>query len=160
MRRLRKKYKTPRRPWDKERIEKEKELMKKYGLRRKREIWRTEEILRKYRRMARRLAAEKDKEKEKTLIQKLIKLGLLQPGATLDSVLSLTVEDILERRLQTLVYKKGLARTVKQARQLIVHGHVYVNGRRTVYPSYLVSREEEDKITADIAVGGENAGKG
>jgi len=152
MRRFRKKYKRPKRPWDKERIAEEKELLKTYGLRRKREIWRTEEILRKYRRLARRLAAEKDKEKEKILIQKLIRIGVLKPGATLDDVLGLTVKDFLERRLQTIVFKKGLANTIKQARQLIVHGHVYVNGLRTVYPSYLVNKDEEDKITVDINV--------
>jgi len=152
MRRFRKKYKRPKRPWDKERIAEEKELLKTYGLRRKREIWRTEEILRKYRRLARRLAAEKDKEKEKILIQKLIRIGVLKPGATLDDVLGLTVKDFLERRLQTIVFKKGLANTIKQARQLIVHGHVYVNGIRTVYPSYLVNKDEEDKITVDINV--------
>lgn len=152
MRRFRKKYKRPKKPWDKERIAEEKELLKTYGLRRKREIWRTEEILRKYRRLARRLAAEKDKEKERILIQKLIRIGVLKQGATLDDVLGLTVKDFLERRLQTIVFKKGLANTIKQARQLIVHGHVYVNGIRTVYPSYLVNKDEEDKITVDINV--------
>ena len=152
MRRFRKKYKRPKRPWDKERIAEEKELLKTYGLRRKREIWRTEEILRKYRRLARRLAAEKDKEKEKILIQKLIRMGVLKPGASLDDVLGLTVKDFLERRLQTIVFKKGLANTIKQARQLIVHGHVYVNGIRTMYPSYLVNKDEEDKISVDIQV--------
>jgi len=146
MKRSRKKYETPRRPWDKERIEREKELMKKYGLRRKREIWRAEAILRKYRRMARDLIAKKDKEREKVLIQKLERMGILNGNATLDDVLSLTVEDILERRLQTQVFKKGLANTIKQARQLIVHGHIFINGRKIVYPSYLVSKEEEDKI--------------
>ena len=152
MRRFRKKYKRPKRPWDKERLAREREIMKKYGLRRKHELWRMEEVLRKYRRLARRIAAIKDKEKEKILIQKLVKMGVLNPGATLDDVLSLTVEDILERRLQTIVFKKGFANTIKQARQLIVHGHVYVNGVRTVHPSYLVPKDEEDKITVDIDV--------
>ena len=152
MRRIRRKYKRPKRPWDKATLEKEREIMRKYGLRRKHELWRAEEILRKYRRLARRLAATKDKEKEKILIQKLARLGVLEPTANLDDVLSLTVEDILERRLQTVAFRKGLANTIKQARQFIVHGHVYVNGIRTVYPSYLVNKEEEDKITVDIKV--------
>ena len=159
MRRFKKKYKRPKRPWDKQRLAEEREIMKKYGLRRKHELWRMEEILRKYRRLARRLAAVKDKEKEKVLIQKLAKLGLLKPGATLDDVLSLTVEDVLERRLQTIVFKKGFANTIKQARQLIVHGHVYVNGIRTVYPSYLVNKDEENKITVDINVVKESKGE-
>jgi small subunit ribosomal protein S4 len=151
MKRFRKKYKKPRRPWDKALLEEERKIMIEFGLRRKKELWRAREELRKYRRMARDLNARRDKEKEKVLIQKLYRLGLLpSPSATLDDVLSLTVKDLLNRRLQTIVYKKGLANTIKQARQFIVHGHVRINGRRIVYPSYLVSRDEEDKITCDI----------
>ena len=151
MRRLKKKYETPKKPWDKARIEEEKKLMKKYGLRRKREIWRAEAILRKYRRMARDLNATKNEEKTKQLIEKLYKLGILKSkDATLDDVLGLTVEDILERRLQTIVYRKGFANTPKQARQFIVHGHVFIKGRRVVFPSYLVPRDEEDKIEVKI----------
>lgn len=147
MRKLKKKYKRPKKPWDKERIEEEKKLMEKYGLRRKREIWRAREILRKFRRRARRLVAEKDKEKEKVLLDKLYRMGLLDKNATLDDVLSLTVEDILERRLQTIVYKLGLAKTPKQARQFIVHGHIAFDGRRTIYPSMLVPRGMESRIS-------------
>ncbi|OYT41525.1 MAG: 30S ribosomal protein S4 [Candidatus Aenigmarchaeota archaeon ex4484_224] len=73
-------------------------------------------------------------------------------NSTLDDVLGLTVRDILERRLQTIVYRKGLANTPKHARQLIVHGHVYINGRRIVWPSYLVPRDEEDKIEVRLKV--------
>ncbi len=152
MRRLRRKYEKPKRPWDKERIEEEKKLMKEYGLRRKKEIWRAEAILRKYRRMARDLIAKRDKEKEKILIQKLNRMGVLQANASLDDVLSLTVRDILERRLQTIVYRKGLANTIKQARQFIVHGHVRINGRKVIFPSYLVPKEEEDKIEVTLKV--------
>jgi small subunit ribosomal protein S4 len=146
MKRSRKKYETPKKPWDKARIEKEKEILKKFGLKRKRELWRAEAILRKYRRMARELVAKKDKEKEKILLEKLEKIGVLKEGSGLDDVLALTVEDILERRLQTIVYRKGLANTIKHARQLIVHGHVKIKGRKINYPSYIVPREEEDKI--------------
>ncbi|MEM5773131.1 MAG: 30S ribosomal protein S4 [Candidatus Aenigmatarchaeota archaeon] len=146
MRRLRKKIEKPRRPWDKERIEREREILKKYGLRRKKELWRAEGILRKYRRMARELIAKRDVEKERILIEKLKKMGVLKGGEKLDDVLALNVEDILERRLQTLVFKKGLANSLKHARQLITHGHVKINGRRIQYPSYLVPLEEENKI--------------
>ncbi|MGC8993346.1 MAG: 30S ribosomal protein S4 [Candidatus Aenigmatarchaeota archaeon] len=150
MKRFRKKYKKPRRPWDKALLEEERKIIKEFGLRRKKELWRAKEELRRYRRLARELNARKDKEKERILLQKLYSLGLLPQNATLDDVLSLTVKDILNRRLQTIVWKKGLANTIKQARQFIVHGHVRVNGRRVVYPSYLVKRDEEDKITCDI----------
>jgi small subunit ribosomal protein S4 len=152
MKKQRKKYEKPLRLWDKERIEKEKILLKNFGLRRKKEIWRTEALLRKYRRMARTLAAKKDKEKEKMLINKLIKIGLLQEGASLDDVLSLTLENLLERRLQTIVHKKGLANSIKQARQFITHGHVRIGERKIVYPGYLVSREEEDKIQVTMPI--------
>ncbi|MEM0333165.1 MAG: 30S ribosomal protein S4 [Candidatus Aenigmatarchaeota archaeon] len=152
MKRFRKKYKKPRRPWDKSLLEEERKLMIEYGLRRKKELWRAKEILRKYRRLARKLNAIKDKDREKILLGKLYKMGLVDENANLDTVLSLTVKDILNRRLQTIVYRKGLANTIKQARQFIVHGHVKINGRKVVYPSYLVPREEEDKIECDIKV--------
>lgn len=146
MKNIRKKYETPPTRWNKERIEAEKIFLKNFGLRRKREIYRAQAVLRKYRRLARELTAKSDKIKEKLIIGKLIKLGLLNEGATLDDILSLTVENIFDRRLQTVLLKKGLANTSKHARQLIVHGHVLVGGRRVVYPSYLVQREEEEKI--------------
>ncbi|MEM5781920.1 MAG: 30S ribosomal protein S4 [Candidatus Aenigmatarchaeota archaeon] len=146
MKRQRKKYEKPLRIWDKERIESEKKLLKEYGLRRKKEIWRMESVLRKYRRIARNLAAKRDKEKEKILLGKLNKLGLLKPDASLDDVLALTVENLLERRLQTLVYRKGLASTIKQARQLIVHGHIALDGRRVRWPSMLIPLADENKI--------------
>jgi len=146
MRKLKKQIKRPKRPWDKERIENEKKILKKYGLRRKREIWKAESILREYRRRARELAAKKDKEGEKILIEKLNRLGLLEKNAGLDDVLSLTLENILDRRLQTIVFKKGLANTPKQARQFIVHGHIAVEGKRDIFPSHLIEKDIEDKI--------------
>ena len=144
---MKKKLKKPRAPWDKERIDKENQLMKAYGLRRKREIWKAESILRSFRRRARDLAAKKDKVEEKILLDKLQKLGLLKKDATLDDVLRLTVEDILDRRLQTFVFKSGLANTPKHARQLITHGHIAVDGRKTPYPSFVITRDLEGKIS-------------
>lgn len=146
MKRARKKYERPARPYDKQRIEQEAQLMKTYGLRKKVEIWKTEGLIRKYRRLARELAAKEDKDKEKILIEKLVKLGALNEGATLDDVLELTIETFLNRRLQTVVKSKGLATTVRQARQMIVHGRVKISGRKITYPSYLVSRQEENLI--------------
>ena len=147
MRKIKKKLKKPRQPWNKERIERENLLMKTYGLRRKREIWKAESILRSMRRRARNLAARRDKVREKILLDKLNKTGLLDKNATLDDVLSLTVENILERRLQTIVFQKKLANTPKQARQLITHGHIAVDGRRTMYPFLFITRGLEKKIS-------------
>jgi small subunit ribosomal protein S4 len=149
MKRQKKKYETPLRPWDKQRLEEEKKLLRKFGLKNKKEIWRAEAIVRKFRRMAREIAATYDKEKERILINKVVRLGLLKEGATLDDVLGLTVENLLERRLQTILKNKGLANTIKHARQLITHGHVKINGRKVTYPSYVVPINEEDSIVVD-----------
>jgi len=138
--------------WDKQRIEKEKILVKNFGLNKKKEIWMSEALLMKYRRMARELAAKKDKAKEKVLLEKLIKLGLLQEGAGLDDVLDLNLESFLERRLQTVLQKKGFVNSVKQARQFIVHGHVRIGERKIVYPGYLVSKSDEEKIQISMTV--------
>jgi small subunit ribosomal protein S4 len=148
-RKPRKKWTSPGHPWRRERLETELKLMGEYGLRNKREIWIAQTIVRKFRHQARSiLAAPKDiREKaEKALLHRLYVMGLLPENATLDDVLSLTVKDLLERRLQTIVYRKGLARSIYQARQLIVHRHIAVAGRKVTSPGYLVSRAEEDLV--------------
>jgi small subunit ribosomal protein S4 len=150
MKRERKAYKTPTKPWNKQRIEREREIVKNYGLRKKKEIWKFETLLRKFRRLARALAAKTDSKKEKILLQKMIKLGLLSEGATLDDVLGLNLEMFLDRRLQTVVFKKGFANSPSQARQFIVHGHVRIGERKITYPSYIVPKEEELKIKVNI----------
>ena len=138
------KYEKPKRPFDKERIEREKKLKRDYSLRRKKEILRTESILRNFRRRARSLQAEPDEEKEKELLEKLNKLGL--SCSKLEDVLSIRLEDILSRRLQNMVYKKGLATNTKEARQFIVHGHVLVKNKKVFWPGYLVPTRLEDMI--------------
>ncbi|KYK31262.1 MAG: 30S ribosomal protein S4 [Theionarchaea archaeon] len=153
-RKQRKSYDTPSHPWRKDRIEKEKELVRKYGLKNKKDIWKAESKLRQIRRIARNLLSshgEQAKKEEAQLMSKLQKLGLLKGEADLDSVLGLTIEDILERRLQSLVHRKGLSRSPKQARQLVVHGHIRVGGRRIKSPSYLVPVEQEETIISEVA---------
>ncbi len=146
MKRSKKKYKRPMILWDKARIERDKELKDEFGLVRKKEIWNAETFLRKYRRLARRLVSVNDKEQEKILINKLIRLGILEKGDGLDDVLGLVEEDILRRRLQTIVHKNGFANTPSQARQLIVHGHIKIGNRRAKSPSRIVLKSEEDII--------------
>ncbi|MBS3055397.1 MAG: 30S ribosomal protein S4 [Candidatus Aenigmarchaeota archaeon] len=148
--RQKKSYKTPSHAWDKERIEREREILKSYGLKKKVEIWKAETFLRKFRHLARKLAATKDKETEKIIIDKLSKLGVLGENATIDDVLGLTLEKVLQRRLQTVLVNRGLVTTSKQARQYIVHGHVMINGRKIIYPSYIVPKDEETKIQLTI----------
>jgi small subunit ribosomal protein S4 len=148
-RRIRKKYQKPRHPWRADRIEAEKKILREYGLKNKKEIWRVETILRNYRRQARNLLALRGEEtgrKEKEILESLARLGLLKESASLDDVLALKTGDILNRRLQTVVYKKGLANTIKHARQLIVHGHVTVNEVKLTAPGYMVKADEEDSI--------------
>ena len=152
-RKQRKKYKGPNHPWQRKRIEEERIIKKEYGLKNKKEIWKASSILRRSNIQAKKLISEKNKGnpqaeiEEKQLIGRLYKLGLLNEDAKLDDVLSLELKDILNRRLQTFVYKKGLCLTPKQARQFIVHGCIFVNGRKISVPSYLVGREEELTIT-------------
>lgn len=150
MKRQRKKYQTPTRPWDKERIEAEKEILKNFGLKSKRELWKTEAMLRKYRRLARELAARHDEVKEKILVERLMKFGIIPKDSTLDSILGLSVDDFLNRRLQTFLYKKGLVNSANQSRQFITHGHVMIDNRKIKYPSYMVPINEEEKITVRI----------
>ncbi len=155
MKRQRKKYSRPLHPWDKTRMDAEDALLKKYGLRRKKEIWKMAAILRGWRRQARRLLALSGRQAEletRQLLERLRKFGLVGENATLDDVLSLTLEDLLERRLQTVLFRKGMARTPRQARQLIVHGHVSIGGQKVRVPSYLVSTEEEGKVECSLQV--------
>ncbi|MBI2665339.1 30S ribosomal protein S4 [Candidatus Woesearchaeota archaeon] len=146
---LRKKYQTLGHPWKKETIEKEKVLVNEFGLKKKKEIRIADSFLKKYKNIAKRLIADYTaqgaKEKEQ-MMQKLQRLGLLSQNAKLDDVLSLEVKDVLARRVQSQLFKKGLARTTQQARQMIVHGHVTINGKAVTFPSYLVSLEEESSL--------------
>jgi small subunit ribosomal protein S4 len=151
----RRRWQGPRHPWKKDNLEKELVLLGKYGLRNKRELWCSYSVLKSYRKQAGDILALTEAErasKEKDLIRKLAKVGLLNEEAVLDSVLGLSVEDILERRLQTILLKVNKARTPYQSRQLIVHGHVSIGNRRVSSPGYLVSRDEEPKISCDLAL--------
>lgn len=146
----RKKFETPRFPWRTDILETELKLLGQYGLRNKREIWRHKTLLSKYRGIARSLLGmpvEERRKMEKQLLDRLYRLGILSETAILDDVLDLSLEDILERRLQTLVFQKGLTKSIHQARQLITHGHVAIAGRQVSSPSYLVFRNEEAEIT-------------
>ncbi len=145
----RKKYERPRFLWRTDVIQGELALLGQYGLRNKRELWRHKTMLSKFRGIARSLIGktlEERRKMEKTLMQKLKKLGILHQAATIDDVLDLSIEDILERRLQTFVFRKGLATSIYQSRQFIVHGHIAIGERRVTVPSYLVQNEEADHI--------------
>ena len=149
-RRLKKKFKKPKHPYQKERIMEELEFLGKYGLRNKREFWKHRTQLGDWRNLARQsrtLPKEQAVDVQQTLLKKLDRLGILGSEAEFEDILLLNVEDILKRRLQTIVFEKGFAKTVYHARQLIVHGHICVGNKTINAPSYMVKREEEGLIT-------------
>ena len=134
-------------PYDKSRLEREKAVKDNFGLRRKKEIWRAESILRNFRQRARALQANRNEKDEARLLETMRNMGIKCDN--LENILEVGLDDILSRRLQSIVHKKGLANTMKQSRQFVVHGHVMVGDRKVMYPSYIVSGDEDDKITMD-----------
>jgi small subunit ribosomal protein S4 len=145
----RKKYATPRFKWRTDVLQSELKLVGQYGLRNKRELWRHETTLSRFREIARSLLSipkEEREKQEKQLLNRLNRIGMLPDTAVLDDILDLSIEDILERRLQTIVFRKGLAKSIQQARQLIAHGHIAVSGQRVQTNSHLVFREEETEL--------------
>jgi small subunit ribosomal protein S4 len=92
------------------------------------------------------LAARKNAEEQQILLTKLHKLGLISEKANLDDVLGLELPNLLERRLQTLVFRKGFATTLKQSRQFIVHGHIAIGGTKIAWPSMIVPTHLEGEI--------------
>ena len=151
--RIRQKYETPSHPWIKSRIEEEKILAKEFGTKSKKEIWKAESLLKKFKSQAKKLIALSGKQAEletQHLFRRVKELGLIEGEASFDAILGLKTEAILSRRLQTVLFKKGLARTTKQARQFIVHNHVLVAGRKITSPSYLVTIKEESSIEFSV----------
>lgn len=147
--RARKQYATPRKPWGRELLAEERNLANVYGFKNKREIRRLKAMLARKRSNAIKLLAlplEQRKKREEELMKSLDRMGLLKEGAVLDDALVLTMQELAERRLQTLVLRKGLAGTIAQARQIITHGHIGINGKRVNKPSYLVRKGEEKAI--------------
>jgi small subunit ribosomal protein S4 len=145
-------YETPNHPWQTARIKEENDIVKKYGLKNKTEVWKARSRLRQIRGQARdlqgkqRIANAQITRETQGLLGRLQRMGMVSEGATLADILALNVEAVLMRRLQTMAYLKGLAATPNQARQLIVHGHVSINGRRVDVPSYHVMKHEEIAI--------------
>ncbi len=146
---------TPTHPWKQARIDEEHDLKERYGLKKvggMREIWREKSALRRHRNQAMKLIGRVDsteghyaKEKDQ-LLNSLTKKGLLQIGADVGDVLEINVEHMLSRRLQSVVYYKGLAPSMRASRNLIVHGHICIGDQRMTVPGYHVLKEEEDSL--------------
>jgi small subunit ribosomal protein S4 len=149
----RKSYDTPSHPWQGERIKAENEVVRQFGLKNKTEVWKADTLLRNFRKQSRELQSRlrtgdaQAKIEADALIAKCARMGVLPvTGGDLNAILVLQNSDILSRRLQTIVFQKGLATTIKQARQLINHGHIFVDGHKVTVPGYIVLREEEGSV--------------
>jgi len=142
-------WQKPKRPLNYDLIMDELKTLGTFGLKTKRELWKTQTELSRVRLQARSLLALRQDERERKepiLMQSLSKIGLVNEDSTLDDVLNLQVTDLLSRRLQTIVQRKLYFKTPYQARQAIVHGHIMIGDSVVTIPSYIVKTEEEAKI--------------
>jgi len=154
-RRLRNKSERPKKLWDEDRLTEDKGLKSTYGLKNMRELWMATAQLKKYRRETRRLLSiteDARKVDAVKILTKLVKLGILKQTSTLDEILSLEPRDMLERRLQTMVMRKGLANSMAQSRQLITHGFIAVNGSKVTKPGYVVTLEDNLSYAKQIDI--------
>ncbi len=149
IKKLKKKYWTPMHPWSEQAIAEEKVFVKEYGLVKKKEIHLASSFLKKYKNITKKLIANTTAQGEtekKQMMDKLQRIGLLPAGAALDNVLSLQLKDILERRLQSIVFRKGLARSMNQARQFITHRHIIVGDKEVTSPAFIVTLADEPRV--------------
>lgn len=144
MKRKHKKYSRPKRPFDKTRIIEEAKIKKEFGLKNKKEIWKSDSEIKSIREKAKKLISS-DVENQQALYERLKKKGF--NVNSIADVLSLDKRDYLKRRLQTILVTKGIVSTSKHARQLITHKKVFVGSKLVDSPSYIVPSEFEDKIT-------------
>jgi len=144
MKRKHKSYSKPKRPFDKERILEEEKIVKEFGLKNKKEIWKAEAKIKLIREKAKKLISANPDE-QKALFNRLRKMGF-EVNSVAD-ILSLNKKDYLKRRLQTVLVAKKMATTTKSARQLITHKKVLVSGRAVDSPSYIVPVEFEKDIS-------------
>lgn len=154
--RQRKRYSTPMHPWQMARIDDERVIKKDYGLKNKKEIWRMDSKLKTFKSQVKKLIAGSGPQVEKergALMKKLNSLGLIGENADLSSALGITLKDFMERSLQAVVFRKKLARTIKQARQFITHEHIRVGEKKVTSPSYLVTKDEEAIVGIDKSSG-------
>lgn len=148
-RKFKNKYEAPKKLWEKDRLARDKGLRSEYGLKNSREIWIANAELKRYRKEARRLLSLTEEERKgdiEKIFKKLHRYGILAKSNSLEDILSLDIREILERRLQTRVLRKGFAKTVRQARQLVAHGFIAIGDKVVTVPGYLVTEEDDSKL--------------
>ena len=147
MKRKKKLFNRPMKLYQKNRIQEENLLVKEYGLKNKREIWKTLAKISYFRKRAMALSKE-SKEEQEVFFNKLKSIGL--NTESINDVLDLKIEDLLKRRLPTIVFGKKLAHTVKHARQMVVHKKIKVDKNIVDVPGYIVPIEMESKISVRV----------
>lgn len=147
-RRNRRKYQKPKDIWNLQRIHEDNELKDEYGLKNMKELWRVQSRISGIRGTVRELLSGRAVNPlvEKSILANLSRYGVISSTSTLDNVLDMKDNAFLERRLQSVVFRRGLARSMRQARQLIVHGFISIEGRKVDRPGYMVSPTEESLI--------------
>ena len=145
-------FRKPKRPFEKDRLDAEMKVVGEYGLKNKREVWRVQYVLSKMRSAARELLTKDEKDDDRifhgeALLRRMVRYGLLLDSERkLDFVLGLTSSKLMERRLQTKVFKQGLAKSIHHARVLIRQRHIRVGRQICDIPSFMVRTDSEKHI--------------
>ena len=144
--------KNPKKPFDKDRLINELRIVGVYGLRNKREVWRVQLTLAKLRKAARQLLTLPQDDPRRqfegdAIIRRIVKLGLLKENERkLDYVLGLTINQFMERRLQTLVAQRKIADSIHHARVMIRQRHIAIGKQLVNIPSFMVRVSSEQHI--------------
>merc|ERR1712224_997728 len=150
-------FRKPKRAFEKERLDAEMKIVGEYGLKNKREVWRSQYALAKIRTAARTLLTLDEKNEQRifagdALLRRMIRIGLLlESEKKLDYVLGLTTAKLMERRLQTKVFKLGLAKSIHHARVLIRQRHIRVGKQICDIPSFLVRLDSQKHIDHSLS---------
>lgn len=148
-RKNRRQYDAPKEMMDRQRLSEDNAMLEQYGLKNMKELWKAQTEVSRIRGNARRYLAggANSEEESKKLISRLSKLGIVKPETTIDDILDLKENVFLDRRLESIVMRRGLARSMKQARQLITHGFISVNGKKVDRPGFIVSPQSEPSVS-------------
>ena len=143
---------APRRAYEKERLDKELKICGEYGLRAKKEIWRVGRHLAHCRKAARILLTLPEKDNRRlfegaALLRRMTNYGMLDESKQkLEFILEVEIEEMLDRRLQTQIWKLDMAKSIHHARVLIKQRHIRVGRQVVNVPSFMVRVESQKHI--------------